>query len=91
MTHAKFKSRVTSTVITIKKHKTLAACAATAAITYRVTNHFAIKGAYGSVAELVYEYGREAGQHDVFTMMVNDYLAHKDLTEEFMHFATPKA
>jgi hypothetical protein len=87
----KIKSRIKKTTAFVKEHQTLVACAATAAITYKITNGVATKSAYGEVADLVYEYGLEAGRNDVFAMMVNDYLNHKGLAHEFMEFATPKA
>ena len=69
-----------------KKHQTIVACAATAAVTYKYTHTRTLNGALEGCSAVLYEAGRENGVLAVQNGVLREFIGHKGLNTELVEF-----
>lgn len=80
------KARVDKTKQFVKEHQTTVACAATAAITWKLTKNATFKSVLDETTELAYRWGNENGVLQLQNAVMFDFIDKKGYVDELHEF-----
>lgn len=80
------KARVDKTKQFVKEHQTTVACAATAAITWKLTKNATLKNVLNETTDLAYKWGNEAGVLELQNAIIFDFINKKGYADELCEF-----